>query len=114
MAEGAAPDLGIAASDTDGDPLAFTLSGEPVFAALDDHGDGTATLSLAAGFEDAGVYPDVTVTVSDSVDSDSETVTITITDTNRARMLDAIGNSAIRTRGSATRRSVGKAGQLPS
>jgi hypothetical protein len=107
-------DVRITPLDTDGDPLTFILSGEPVFAGLVDHGHGTATLSLTPGFDDAGVYPGVTVTVSDSVDSGLETFTITVTDTNRAPVLDAIGNSAIHTRGSATRRSVGKAGHLPS
>jgi CSLREA domain-containing protein len=80
VAEADTLDVGITASDTDGDPLTFILSGEPVFAALVDHGDGTATLSLTPGFDDAGVYPGVTVTVSDSVDSDSETFTITVTE----------------------------------
>jgi hypothetical protein len=95
VAEGATLDVGITASDTDGDPLSFTLSGEPVFAALIDHGDGTATLSLTPGFDDAGVYPGVTVTVPDSIDTDSETFTITVTDTNQAPMLDVIGDKSV-------------------
>jgi hypothetical protein len=78
--EGGIGTVTITASDPDGDDLTFTLSGEPAFAALVDHGDGTATLSLTPGFDDAGVYPGVTVTVSDSIDSDSETFTITITE----------------------------------
>lgn len=90
MVEADTPDVGITALDTDGDPLVFILSGESVFAASVDHLDGTATLSLTPGFDDAGVYPGVTVTVSDSVDSDSETATITVTDTNRAPVLDAM------------------------
>jgi hypothetical protein len=102
MAEADTADVGINATDAEGDSLTFTLFGEPSFATLTDHGDGTATLTLTPGFDDAGSYTGVTVTVSDSVDSDSETVTIPITDTNRARMLDAIGNSAIRTLDSAT------------
>jgi len=72
-------DVGISATDAEEDPLTCTLSGEPSFATLLDQGDGTATLSLAPGFSDAGVYPGVTVTVSDSTDSDSETFTITVT-----------------------------------
>jgi len=79
VAEAATLDVEITASDTDGNPLTFILSGEPVFATLVDHGDGAATLSLTPGFDDAGVYPGVTVTVSDSVDSDSETFSITVT-----------------------------------
>ena len=59
--------------------LTFTLSGEPSFATQTDHGDGTATLMLTPGFDDAGSYAGVTATVSDNVDSDSETFTITVT-----------------------------------
>jgi hypothetical protein len=88
VAEGATLDVGITASDADGDPLTFTLSGEPVFATLVDHGDGTATLSLTPGFDDAGVYPGVTVIVSDIVDTDWEMFTITVSDTNRAPTAD--------------------------
>ena len=80
MAEADTVDVGISATDADGDPLTFTLSGEPSFATLTDHGDGTATLTLTPGFDDAGSYTGVTVTVSDSVDSDSEMFTITVTD----------------------------------
>jgi uncharacterized protein YfaS (alpha-2-macroglobulin family) len=79
MAESDTVDVGISATDADGDSLTFTLSGEPSFATLTDHGDGTATLTLTPGFDDAGSYAGVTVTVSDSVDSDSETFTITVT-----------------------------------
>ncbi|MCJ7739609.1 MAG: hypothetical protein MUQ10_20240, partial [Anaerolineae bacterium] len=78
-AEGATLYVAITASDLDGDSLSFSITGEPAFATLIDHGDGTATLSLTPGFGTAGVYPGVTITVSDSVDSDSETFTITVT-----------------------------------
>jgi hypothetical protein len=43
----------ITASDTDGDPLTFTLSGEPDLAVLVDHGDDTVTMNLTPGFDDA-------------------------------------------------------------
>jgi uncharacterized protein YfaS (alpha-2-macroglobulin family) len=79
LAAGDTVDVGISATDAEGDSLAFTLSGEPSFATLTDHGDGTATLTLTPGFDDAGSYAGVTVTVSDSVVSDSETFTITVT-----------------------------------
>ena len=88
-------DVGITAADADGDPLIFTLSGEPDFAALVDHGDGSATVNLTPGFDDAGVYPGVTVAVSDSFAADSKTFTITVSDTNQAPVLDAIGNQSV-------------------
>jgi hypothetical protein len=80
LGEGATLDVGITATDSDGDSLSFSITAEPPFATLVDHGDGSATLSLAPGFDDAGEYPGVTVTVSDSVDSDFEMFTITVTD----------------------------------
>jgi hypothetical protein len=86
VAEADTLDVGITASDADGDPLTFTLSGEPSFATLTDHGGGTATLTLTPGFDDAGTYTGVTVTVSDSIDSDSETFTITVTDVETMRV----------------------------
>jgi hypothetical protein len=52
--------------------LTCILSGDPVFAALVDHGESTAALSLTPGFNDSRVYPGVTITVSDGVDSDSD------------------------------------------
>ena len=86
LAEADTLDVGISATDGDGDPLTFTLSGEPSFAALTDHGDGTATLTLAPGFDDAGSYTGVTVTVSDSSAQDSETFTTTVTDVETMRV----------------------------
>jgi uncharacterized delta-60 repeat protein len=79
LAEAETLDVGITASDADDDPLFFNLSGEPYFAALVDHGDGTATLSLTPAFDDAGVYAGVVVIVSDRLASDSETFNITVT-----------------------------------
>jgi hypothetical protein len=78
VAEGHTLDVMITATDSNGDNLSFGITGEPSFAALADHGDGSATLSLTPGSGDAGVYPGVTVTVSDGVDTDSETFTITV------------------------------------
>ena len=85
----------LTAWDLDGDSLTFSIAGAPAFAILVDHGDDTATLSLTPGFDDAGVYPGVTITVSDSVDVDSETFIITVTNANRAPTLDAIGNQSV-------------------
>jgi hypothetical protein len=87
--------VGITASDTNGDPLSFWLFGEPDFAVLTDHGDGSATLSLTPGFDDAGVYPGVIVTVFDGFATHSKAFTITVANTNRAPTLDAIGNQSV-------------------
>lgn len=95
LAEADTLDVAITASDADDDPLFFSLSGEADFAALMDHGDGTATLSLTPGFDDAGVYPGVVVIVSDRLASDSQMFTITVTNTNQAPVLAAIGNQSV-------------------
>lgn len=76
--EGQVRHIIISAGDADDDPLNFELSGAPAFASLEDHGDGTATLTLSPGYDDAGVYPGVTITVSDGLHLDWETFTITV------------------------------------
>ncbi|MBN1314465.1 MAG: hypothetical protein JXA42_03320, partial [Anaerolineales bacterium] len=81
VVKGASVDVVITASDADGDLLTFTLSGQPAFAALVDHEDGSATLSLTPSPDDVGAYPGVTVTVSDSLDTDLETFTIKVEET---------------------------------
>src|ERR1051325_11247278 len=57
----------VMASDADGDPLMIAASGLPSFAALVDHGNGTATLTFTPGAGDRGNYP-ITVTATDNGD----------------------------------------------
>jgi hypothetical protein len=83
LAEGGTLPVLITATDADSDPLTFTISGAPAFASLVDHGNGTATLSLSPGYDDAGVYHGVTITVSDGIDWDSETFTIIVVEVQR-------------------------------
>jgi len=64
LIEGTTRQLNVAAQDADGDQLAFTASGLPSFATLNDRGDGTAVLSVSPDVGDAGDYP-ITVTVTD-------------------------------------------------
>jgi PKD repeat protein len=65
MNEGETLLVPLAASDPDaGDALTLSMSG-PAFVTLTDNGDGTGSLSLVPGFEDAGAYT-VTVTAEDS------------------------------------------------
>ncbi|MDJ0770626.1 MAG: choice-of-anchor Q domain-containing protein [Ilumatobacter sp.] len=82
VTEGDVLDVPISATDADGDVLVFWINGAPAFASLTDHGDGTATLSLAPGYADHGSYPGVVVTVSDAVAIDDETITIDVIDAN--------------------------------
>jgi hypothetical protein len=82
--EGASVTLNVVADDVDvGDMLSYATIDLPAFAALTDHGDGTATLEINPTDGDAGEYQGVVVIVmDDSVPplNDSEIFIITVTD----------------------------------
>lgn len=56
--------IGLSASDSDGDPLAFSLDSGPGFIVLTDLGNGTATIEVMPQAGDEGVY-NIEVSVSD-------------------------------------------------
>lgn len=92
VAEGDSDEVNLSATDENGGLLVFSIDGEPDFVSLLDNEDGTATLTIAPDYTDAGVYNNITVTVTDNTDlTDSETFSITVTDTNRPPVLAAIG-----------------------
>ena len=91
MNEGATLNVSVTATDPESDPIALMASNLPLFAAFTDNGDGTGTLSLAPGFDDAGVYSDVKITASDGGSTNTETLTITVHDVNRLPIADAGG-----------------------
>ena len=93
--EGITLDLVVSATDPDGDPINLTSSRLPPFATFIDNGDGTGTLTLAPGFEDAGFFPGATITASDATLSDSETLSITVNDVNRGPELSPIGDLSL-------------------
>lgn len=78
--EGATLDLPIAATDPDGDAITLSASGMPSFASFQDHGNGSGTLTLAPGFNHAGVYPGLTVTATAGGLSANRTFTIVVRD----------------------------------
>ncbi|QQS45055.1 MAG: HYR domain-containing protein [Acidobacteriota bacterium] len=80
--EGSTTTLNFSASDGNSDPLTFSIAGNPAFGAFTDNGDGTATLTLSPGFNDAGAYT-VTVSVGDGDAIDSQSFTVTVVDVNR-------------------------------
>jgi sugar lactone lactonase YvrE len=80
--EGATAAVNFTATDGNQDPLTFSIANKPGFATFTDNGDGTATLQLAPGFTDAGVY-NITVSASDGDATDSREFTITVNDVNR-------------------------------
>ncbi len=80
--EGQTTTVNFAATDGNQDPLTFMIQNPPSFATFTDAANGTATLQLAPGFNDAGIY-NLTVTVNDGDATDSKNFTITVTDVNR-------------------------------
>lgn len=83
--EGATKTIILSASDVDsGDVLTFAATGLPVFAALTNNGNRSASLSLAPDYSAAGNYS-ITVTVTDNGSPSltaSQTVTLTVINVN--------------------------------
>ena len=95
--EGDSLTLPLTATDSDGNTLSFGHDGLPAFAALTDNGNGTATLSLAPGFNDNGLYP-ITIRVTDNgipALFDEETFNVTVNDVNQAPQIAPIANITI-------------------
>jgi serine protease len=94
VAEGSTLAFTVTATDADGDTLAYSATGLPTGALLD---NATGAFSWTPDYSQAGSY-EVTFTVSDGDLTDSETITITVTNTNRAPMLSVsgIGNKSVR------------------
>ena len=65
IAEGQAKVIALNAADADGDGVILSGHGLPSFASLNDHGDGSGTLTLQPSFNDSSVYL-ITVRVADS------------------------------------------------
>ncbi len=98
MNEGDTLTLALSASDPDGDALSFSLNQGPAFAALVDHGNGSATLTLQPGFDAAGTYPEIEIVVTDAGSpplSGSETFKLTVNNVNRAPALLAIADQSV-------------------
>ncbi|TAL15933.1 tandem-95 repeat protein [bacterium] len=85
--ENSALSFTLAATDPDGDTLAYGAEGLPAGATLN---ASTGDFGWTPGYSDAGSY-DITFTISDGTLEDSETVTITVANVNRAPVLGFIG-----------------------
>ena len=85
VAEGATKDVQLTATDPDGDPITISEDQLPAFATLTDHHDGTATIHLAPGYSDAGVFANQSVDVYDGTAYGAQSVfDITVTNTDTA------------------------------
>lgn len=80
--EGKTLDVLISASDPDGDALTFSVASLPAFALFKDNRNGTATVSLAPGYQDAGNYS-FGVSVTDGRLSSSAEAAFAVVDVNR-------------------------------
>jgi hypothetical protein len=69
--------LTFSASDPDGDPLFFSVTGRPIGSLFHDSGNGTATLTHVPPVDSAGIF-EVTVTASDGLRSTSDVFTLTV------------------------------------
>ena len=70
-------ELPVQATDPDGDPLTLRLVEAPDFAVLDDHGDGTGTLTLSPGATDEGLHA-VVLAVTDGVFTAERTLSVEV------------------------------------
>jgi predicted esterase/fibronectin type 3 domain-containing protein len=69
----------IKAKDADGETLSVTATGLPPFATFTDHGDGTASMTLAPTEEQKGTYTGIVIQVNDAQGgTDSETISIIV------------------------------------
>jgi hypothetical protein len=94
VAEGGNLNLGITASDADGEIPTLTTSTLPANATFLDNGDGTATFDFNPDFTQEGAYP-ITFYASDGVATDSEVVMVTVSNTNQDPVLDPIGDRSV-------------------
>ncbi|MGE5177337.1 MAG: PKD domain-containing protein [Hyphomicrobiales bacterium] len=88
----------VAANDADGDSIALAPIRLPRFASWQSSvaapGRSTATLSLAPGFQDAGVYV-MAIGASDGGFGTSQTVTVSVQNVNHAPVLEPIADATM-------------------
>ncbi|MCP4129068.1 MAG: PKD domain-containing protein, partial [Gammaproteobacteria bacterium] len=88
--EGETGTISISASDPDNDTLILTAANLPGFAQFADNANGTGTVSLAPGYNDAGAYI-FSLTVTDGELSHTIDVNLGVSNTNRAPVITAGG-----------------------
>ena len=89
-------DVPVVATDVDDTSLTLTAANLPDFVTLADRGNGTGTLSLAPGYDDAGVRGPIVVTVTDMAGAtDSEPISIVVGDVNRDPVLAIPGDVTV-------------------
>lgn len=87
MTEGSVLDVGIVATDSEGDSITLSVNNLPTFASFVDSGNGIGTITFSPGFGDAGAYPGIEVIATDNGApnlSDTTVFSLTVLDSNRA------------------------------
>ena len=99
MNEGTTLNLGVSATDADGDALTLSVTSLPSFASFTNPTTGAGTFTFIPGFNDAGTYP-MTVTASDGSLTDDDAFTLTVNDVggNQSPVLTAIADQAMNER----------------
>jgi sugar lactone lactonase YvrE len=86
--EGQTQTINLSATDGNNDPLTLTINNKPGFATFTPTSNGTATLQLAPGFSDAGVYQ-ISIVANDGDATDTKSFTVTVSDVNRPPSVNA-------------------------
>jgi hypothetical protein len=85
VVEGGSLNIGLSATDPDGDGMSFSQAGMPGFCSLTDNGNGTGSIGCNPAVGNAGAYP-ITVTVTDDgpVPAASSDLFVLTVDANQA------------------------------
>ncbi|MBU1613671.1 tandem-95 repeat protein, partial [Patescibacteria group bacterium] len=92
--EGSLLTIDLTCSDSDNDPLVFSIEGLPAGATFIDNGDTTATFSWTPGYGNSANY-EVSFAVSDGACTDQEDIIISVGDVNRPPVLDLIADITV-------------------
>ncbi|MHC4990354.1 MAG: Ig-like domain-containing protein, partial [Planctomycetota bacterium] len=97
VAESATLNVGVVASDPDGDNITLTAAGLPAFCSITDNGNGTGTIDCSPGAGTTGGYPITVMATDDGTPNldDSEVFTLTVGDYNQPPVLDEVADQTI-------------------
>jgi len=94
MRYGSQVNVGVSATDVDGDPITFTTSSLPAFATLLNTGNGTASLQLNPASTDQGSYT-VSIIANDNHSGADTTTFAVVVNSNYVPVLTAISNQTL-------------------
>lgn len=93
MDEGESQSVLVSAADPEGDSITLSAQRLPPFSTFTDNGNGRGTLTMAPDFDDAGIYPRVTMRASDGRLSSTREFTITVKDVTLVARFTVPGES---------------------